>query len=39
MVPFIRIAITGSTRSPDLHAITQALGAEETVRRLDNLVH
>ena len=30
----IRIAITGSTRSPDLHAVTQALGQEETLRRL-----
>jgi glutamyl-tRNA synthetase len=30
----IRIAITGSTRSPDLHAITQALGQEETLRRV-----
>ncbi|HWD06980.1 MAG TPA: glutamate--tRNA ligase family protein [Amycolatopsis sp.] len=30
----IRIAITGSTRSPDLHSITQALGREETLRRL-----
>ncbi|MCP3805021.1 glutamate--tRNA ligase family protein [Allokutzneria sp. A3M-2-11 16] len=30
----IRIAITGSTRSPDLHAITQAIGQEETLRRL-----
>ncbi|HEY3711371.1 MAG TPA: glutamate--tRNA ligase family protein [Amycolatopsis sp.] len=29
----IRIAITGSTRSPDLHSITQALGQEETLRR------
>ncbi|MBB4685277.1 glutamate--tRNA ligase [Amycolatopsis jiangsuensis] len=33
----IRIAITGSTRSPDLHSITQALGAEETLRRLGKL--
>jgi glutamyl-tRNA synthetase len=30
----IRIALTGSTRSPDLHAITQALGAPEVLRRL-----
>lgn len=30
----IRVALTGSTRSPDLHAITQALGAEEVLRRL-----
>jgi len=34
----IRIAITGSTRSPDLHAITQALGQEETLRRVAALV-
>jgi glutamyl-tRNA synthetase len=30
----IRIALTGSTRSPDLHAIATALGAEEVLRRL-----
>lgn len=30
----IRIALTGSTRSPDLHAITQALGAPEVLGRL-----
>ncbi|MFB9904320.1 glutamate--tRNA ligase [Allokutzneria oryzae] len=30
----IRIAITGSTKSPDLHAITRALGQEETLRRI-----
>jgi len=30
----IRVALTGSTRSPDLHAITQALGADEVLRRL-----
>ncbi|MGH3821770.1 MAG: glutamate--tRNA ligase [Pseudonocardiaceae bacterium] len=30
----IRVALTGSTRSPDLHAITQALGPEEVLRRL-----
>jgi glutamyl-tRNA synthetase len=30
----IRVALTGSTRSPDLHAITQALGAPEVLRRL-----
>jgi glutamyl-tRNA synthetase len=30
----IRVALTGSTRSPDLHAITQALGATEVLRRL-----
>ncbi|MGH3826214.1 MAG: glutamate--tRNA ligase [Pseudonocardiaceae bacterium] len=35
----IRVALTGSTRSPDLHAITQALGAEEVLRRLHALGH
>jgi len=30
----IRIALTGSTRSPDLHAITQALGQEEVLGRI-----
>ncbi|HJT02855.1 MAG TPA: glutamate--tRNA ligase family protein [Pseudonocardiaceae bacterium] len=30
----IRVALTGSTRSPDLHAITQALGEAEVLRRL-----
>jgi glutamyl-tRNA synthetase len=30
----IRVALTGSTRSPDLHAVTQALGAPEVLRRL-----
>ncbi|HEX3780603.1 MAG TPA: glutamate--tRNA ligase family protein [Pseudonocardiaceae bacterium] len=30
----IRIALTGSTRSPDLHAITTALGTDEVLRRL-----
>ncbi|MFI7120611.1 glutamate--tRNA ligase [Amycolatopsis sp. NPDC049868] len=34
----IRIAITGSTRSPDLHSITQALGREETLGRFAGLV-
>lgn len=34
----IRIAITGSTRSPDLHAITQALGREETLNRFAGLI-
>ena len=33
----IRVALTGSTRSPDLHAITQALGAAEVLRRLRTL--
>ncbi|GLW95193.1 hypothetical protein [Actinokineospora globicatena] len=30
----VRVALTGSTRSPDLHAISQALGADEVLRRL-----
>jgi glutamyl-tRNA synthetase len=30
----IRVALTGSTRSPDLHAITQAIGPDEALRRL-----
>ncbi|MFB9688785.1 glutamate--tRNA ligase [Amycolatopsis plumensis] len=30
----IRIALTGSTRSPDLHAITQALGEDEVLGRI-----
>ncbi|HEX4226144.1 MAG TPA: glutamate--tRNA ligase family protein, partial [Pseudonocardiaceae bacterium] len=30
----IRVALTGSTRSPDMHAITQALGTDEVLRRL-----
>ncbi|MDQ2791507.1 MAG: glutamate--tRNA ligase family protein [Actinomycetota bacterium] len=34
----IRVALTGSTRSPDLPAITQALGAPEVLRRLCALV-
>ena len=34
----IRIAITGSTRSPDLHAVTQALGQEATLSRFTALV-
>lgn len=32
-----RVAITGSTRSPDLHSITQVLGKEETLRRITAL--
>ncbi|MGH3853889.1 MAG: glutamate--tRNA ligase [Pseudonocardiaceae bacterium] len=35
----VRVALTGSTRSPDLHAITQALGPEEVLRRLRALGH
>ncbi|WP_028934042.1 glutamate--tRNA ligase [Pseudonocardia spinosispora] len=30
----IRVAITGATRSPDLHAVCGALGTEEVLRRL-----
>ncbi|TDW90696.1 glutamyl-tRNA synthetase [Kribbella pratensis] len=30
----VRVAITGATRSPDLHATAQALGAPEVLRRL-----
>lgn len=33
----IRVALTGSTRSPDLHAITHALGTAEVLRRLHAL--
>jgi glutamyl-tRNA synthetase len=33
----IRVALTGSTRSPDLPAIAQALGAPEVLRRLHAL--
>jgi glutamyl-tRNA synthetase len=30
----IRVALTGSSRSPDLHAVAGALGAEEVIRRV-----
>lgn len=30
----VRVAVTGSTRSPDLHAISGAIGTEEFLRRL-----
>lgn len=33
----IRVALTGSTRSPDLHSVAQALGAPEVLRRLHAL--
>ena len=33
----IRVAVTGATRSPDLHQVCGALGAEEVVRRLGAL--
>ncbi|MGH3866258.1 MAG: glutamate--tRNA ligase [Pseudonocardiaceae bacterium] len=35
----IRVALAGSTRSPDLHAITQALGATEVLHRLGALAN
>ncbi|GAA2831615.1 glutamate--tRNA ligase [Kribbella solani] len=34
----VRVAITGATRSPDLHATAQALGAAEVLRRLRALI-
>jgi len=34
----IRVALTGSTRSPDLHAVAGALGADEVIRRVRALV-
>ncbi|MGH3788552.1 MAG: glutamate--tRNA ligase [Pseudonocardiaceae bacterium] len=33
----IRVALTGSTRSPDLHAVSRALGTPEVLRRLHAL--
>jgi glutamyl-tRNA synthetase len=33
----IRVALTGSTRSPDLHAVAKALGSAEVLRRLHTL--
>lgn len=33
----VRLALTGSTRSPDMHAVATALGAEETANRLRTL--
>jgi glutamyl-tRNA synthetase len=33
----VRVALTGSTRSPDMHAITRALGAQEVLRRVGAL--
>jgi len=30
----VRVALTGSTRSPDLHAVAMALGTEEVLRRV-----
>jgi glutamyl-tRNA synthetase len=34
----VRVALTGATRSPDLHATARALGADEVLRRLQALV-
>ncbi|WUJ74846.1 glutamate--tRNA ligase family protein [Kribbella soli] len=34
----VRVAITGATRSPDLHATAQAIGAPEVLRRLQALI-
>jgi len=34
----IRVALTGSTRSPDLHAVAGALGPDEVIRRVHALV-
>ncbi len=34
----LRVAITGATRSPDLHQVCGALGADEVIRRLRALV-
>ncbi len=34
----VRVAITGSTRSPDLHAVSQAIGEAEFVRRLGTML-
>ena len=33
----VRVALTGSTRSPDLHAVAIALGRDEVIRRLSAL--
>jgi len=33
----IRVALTGSTRSPDLHAVALVLGREEVIRRITAL--
>ncbi|GLZ28991.1 glutamate--tRNA ligase [Lentzea sp. NBRC 105346] len=34
----IRVALTGSTRSPDLHAVARTLGEDEVLRRVRALV-
>ncbi|SDM82896.1 glutamate--tRNA ligase [Allokutzneria albata] len=33
----VRVALTGSTRSPDLFAVTRALGTDEVLRRIHSL--
>jgi len=33
----VRVALTGSTRSPDLHAVARVLGSQEVTRRLQAL--
>ena len=33
----VRVALTGSTRSPDLHAVARALGHDEVTRRVHQL--
>jgi glutamyl-tRNA synthetase len=35
----IRVAVTGSTKSPDLHAVAQALGADEIKARVGRLAN
>ncbi|MEV0611220.1 hypothetical protein AB0I61_33225 [Polymorphospora rubra] len=30
----MRVALTGSTRSPELHAVAMALGTDEVLRRV-----
>jgi glutamyl-tRNA synthetase len=35
----VRVTLTGSTRSPDLHAVASTLGAAEVQRRLRALTH
>ncbi|MGH8903087.1 MAG: glutamate--tRNA ligase [Egibacteraceae bacterium] len=34
----VRVALTGSTKSPDLHAVARALGTDEVLRRVRALV-
>lgn len=37
LAQIVRVALTGSTRSPDLHAVARALGPDEVKRRLSAL--